>query len=135
MTGHAMPSGGSISLANPRSLFSLDALTCLLMGLLLVSFADALAGLLGLPARLLLVAGILLLPCAALMYATARSHGPNRALAWLVVLGNVAWVLASIAVAATLAPTLPGLAFVLAQAGAVAVLAALELRALRGARD
>lgn len=131
MTEHAI-SPRKPGLASPRSVFAIDALTCLFMGLLLVAFSDALGALLGLPARLLLVAGLVLLPCAALMYATARSAGPNRFLGWVVVIGNLAWVVASLAVAALLAPSPLGVAFLLAQAAAVAILAAMEARGLRG---
>ncbi len=131
MTDHAIATARSGGLA-PRTLFALDALTCLFMGLLLLAFSDALGALFGLPPRLLLVAGLVLLPCAALMYATARSAGPNRLLGWLVVVGNLAWVLASIAIAAMLAPPPLGVGFLLAQAAAVAILAAMEARAMRG---
>lgn len=131
MTEHAIPGDKPTGLASPRTIFAVDALTCLVMGLLLVSFSGALAALLGLPGRLLSVAGVVLLPCAALMYLAARSVGPNPLLGWTVVIGNLAWVLASIAIAAMLAPPLPGMAFLLAQAAAVAVLAALEMRGLR----
>lgn len=131
MTEQAIARSKPRGVASLRTIFAIDALTCLLMGLLLISFTETLARLLGLPSRLLLGAGLVLLPCAALMYATARSAGPNRFLGWLVVLGNFAWVLASIGVAAMLAPSPLGIAFLLAQAAAVAILGGIEYRGLR----
>lgn len=135
MTEHAITRSRLHRIAGLRTIFRMDALTCLAMGLLLISFAEALGRLLGLPARLLLVAGLVLLPCAALMYATARSEGPNRFLGWLVVLGNFAWVLASIGVVILLAPPMPGIVFLLGQAAAVALLGAIEYRGLRAGAD
>lgn len=38
MTEHAIPGDKPTGLASPRTLFAVDALTCLVMGLLLVSF-------------------------------------------------------------------------------------------------
>lgn len=112
-----------------------DALTCLAMGLPLVLAKAALAPLLGLPPTLLLVAGLLLFPCAALMWLTGRSARPAIPLVWVIVLGNVAWVLASLLVAfAWLTPTALGQIFLVAQALAVLGLAALEYVGLRRAR-
>lgn len=131
MTEHAITRSKLPGSASLRTVLRLDAITCLAMGLALIAFAGALGGLLALPARLLMVAGLVLLPCAALMYAAAHGAGPNRILAWLVVAGNLAWVIASIGVAAMLAPNTLGVAFLLAQAAVVALLASLEYRELR----
>jgi hypothetical protein len=114
-----------------RGLLAFDAATCLGMGVLLVAAGTPLASLLGLPAALLGWAGLLLFPSAALMAAGAARRRPPTLLVRLVVAGNAAWVLASVAVLVLTAPTLLGIAVVLAQALAVAVLAALERRALR----
>jgi hypothetical protein len=108
-----------------------DALTCLAMGIALAAFAQHLAGPLGLPAPLLLWAGVILFPSALAMAAAAL--WPHRALVRLVVVGNVLWVMASIAVVATGDPTALGGAFVIAQAAAVAVLAWLEAQLSRSA--
>lgn len=115
-----------------RKVLGVDAITCLAMGVVLLAFAGALGNLLGLPVRLLLAAGLVLLPCAALMYATARSAGPNRALVWLVLLGNLAWIVASLGIAVLLAPPPLGIAFLLGQAAVVALLGILEYRGFRG---
>jgi hypothetical protein len=52
-----------------------------------------------------------------------------RALVWLVILGNFAWALASVAVAWLFEPTTVGMTFILAQAALVAGLGWMELRA------
>jgi hypothetical protein len=127
MNTFALPLEGATFL---RRTLAVDAATCVAMGALLVAFQAPLAGLLGLPAALLFYAGLALFPCAALMLAAHRS----RALAWLVVAGNAAWVAASVAVLLVASPTALGYAFVIAQALAVAVLAWLESLGIRTAR-
>lgn len=110
-----------------------DALTCVAMGALLATLATPLAGLLGLPASLLTWAGVLLFPCAALMLLASR-RPLSVPLVWIVVVGNVGWVLASLIVAFVLFdPNLLGIAFILAQAFVVAVLGGLEWRGLPAA--
>lgn len=124
----------STFLASPRLLsqvLRLDALSCLAMGLPMAVFAEPLGGLLGLPALLLLACGLALFPCAALMWLAARSARPPAALVWLVILGNVAWVLGSIYLCFSLPLTGLGQVFVLGQALAVAVLAELEFTGWR----
>lgn len=109
----------------------LDAITCALMGVLLLVLTPLLAAPLGLPPSLLRWAGLLLLPCAALMLIAMRQQPHALALAWLVVLGNIGWVAASAVVVFVVADiTLLGRAFVLAQAVVVLVLAWFEWRAL-----
>jgi len=131
MTEHAVTRRKLPGIASLRTILRIDAITCLAMGLALTAFAGALGGLLGLPTRLLVVAGLVLLPCAALMHVATHGSRPSRALAWLVIAGNIAWVIASIGVAAMLAPNMLGVAFLLAQAAVVALLASLEYRELR----
>ncbi|MBX3637407.1 MAG: hypothetical protein KF683_18720 [Rubrivivax sp.] len=109
-----------------------DAATCLLMGAALLSLSAPLAVLLGLPPALLRWAGLLLLPCAMLMALAARQRPPASALVGLIVAGNLAWAVASgVVVAVADGLTAFGTAFVLLQAAAVLVLAALEWRGLR----
>jgi hypothetical protein len=112
-----------------RQILGADAATCFAFGLLLVAGAGLLAPLLGLPQTLLFYAGVVLFPCAVLMIVAARSLA--RPLVWLVVAGNAAWVVASIAVLVSFDVTSLGAAFVLAQAAAVALLTGLEGRAAR----
>jgi hypothetical protein len=115
-----------------RAILNLDGLSCAAMALLLVFGSAALAPLLGAPQALLFWAGVVLFPCAALMFTGARH--PHPMLVWTLILGNAAWVLASIAVTMLFELTWPGMAFVLAQAMFVAALAVLEWRALRASR-
>jgi hypothetical protein len=107
-----------------------DAATCLLTGLVLVVAQAPLATLFGLPVSLLFYAGVLLFPCGALMLVAARTLA--RPLVWMVIVGNFAWVAASLVVAFALEPTALGLVFTLGQAAVVAMLGWMELRA-RGA--
>lgn len=107
-----------------------DAVTCAAMGLLLVAAATPLSSWLGLPAQLLFWAGVVLFPCAALMFVAAR-RTRFAPLVWVIVLGNLAWVAASAVVVLALDPTTLGLAFVAAQAAVVALLGWLEWRGIR----
>jgi hypothetical protein len=116
-----------------KPLLLVDALTCVLMGALLVLAAAPMATLLGLPQDLLFYAGLVLFPCAALMAQAARSL--HRLLVWMVILGNFAWVVASGAIVFVLEPTTLGVAFTLIQAAAVALLGILEWRAWRAERE
>jgi hypothetical protein len=121
---------GSRRVPTLRQVLALDAATGVAMGVLLVAAAAPLAGLLGLPPALLYWAGIVLFPCAALMLLAAASRPPPPALVWLIILGNAAWVIASIGVLVMLQPNALGITFVLLQAAVVAVMTVLEKRAL-----
>jgi hypothetical protein len=110
-----------------RQLLGADAATCFVFGLLLVVGAAPLAGLLGLPETLLLYAGVALFPCAGLMVLAARTLA--KPLVGLVIAGNVAWIAGSVAVALRFEVTGLGIAFITAQAAAVAALVVLEWRA------
>lgn len=116
-----------------RRVFLIDAATCLAMGLLLVVADGPIAALTAIPAALLFYAGLGLIPIAGAMLLTALR--PVAPLAWLMIAGNVAWVVASLALLATgrIAPNALGVVFILAQATAVALLAFVEHAALRGA--
>lgn len=113
-----------------RPILALDALTCLAAGALVLLGAGLLSPLLNLPAMLLTVAGASLLPIAALFFWMSRQPASPPPLLPLAVLGNVAWVLGSIAVLFVCQPSMPGVVFVAGQAAAVAVLAVLEARGL-----
>lgn len=107
-----------------RGVLAFDASTGIIMGLLLSLMPVPLSAWLGLPAALLLGAGLLLFPSAALMLlASAR---PHLVLVSLVVFGNVAWVVASGLVLVMMGPTVLGAVFVIGQAVVVAVLAWVE---------
>jgi hypothetical protein len=121
-----------------RRLLLTDAATCAVMGLALDLGAAPLASLTGLPAPLLLAAGLSLLPIAVFMALVAWR--PHPAAVRLVVLGNAAWVAASLLLLVSgpltgwAAANGLGVAVVLAQALAVAGLALLEQAAARAAR-
>ena len=111
--------------------FLADAMTCFACFALLVTAADSLAPLLGLGAGLLRGAGWLLLPVAALFGWIATRDRPPMPMVLLGIVGNLAWVAASVAVIMMMQPTPIGIAFVAAQAAAVLLLAALEYRGFR----
>jgi hypothetical protein len=112
-----------------KQLLGFDALTCLAFGVLLLAASTPLAALLGLPVALLFYAGVVLLPCAALMFLAMRTL--SRPLVMIVVCGNFAWAIASIGVVFAVEATALGVVFVLGQALLVAVLGVLERRAMR----
>lgn len=117
-----------------QRLLGADALTCAAMGALLLAAAGPVGSLTLLPQDLLRAAGGLLMPIAAFMAVFARARRVPRWASAVVVAGNAGWVVASVALLAVLAPNGLGVAFLLAQAGAVALLAWLEFRAAgRGA--
>lgn len=113
-----------------NKILAFDALTCALMGIALIILAAALSGLLALPQDLLFYAGWLLLPIALFMAMLAKQTRPSAAGTWLVILGNVAWVVASLAVLLIADPNVLGVGFVLIQAIVVAGLAWAEFGAL-----
>lgn len=116
-----------------QNILLLDAATCLAMGAMLGLAAPLAGELTNLPAGFLRVVGLALIPVGLFILATARGNPPNRALVWVVVLGNAGWVLASLAllVVDALAPNGLGIAFILAQAVVVAIFAEVEFLNLR----
>jgi len=116
-----------------RAALAADAVASAGAGLLMFAGASLLATPLGLPEPLLRLAGLVLLPFAALVAVTARRPVPSRPLALAIVACNAAWVAASAAVigAGWFSPTGLGVAFVAAQAIAVAALAIAQAVALR----
>lgn len=109
-----------------RRVLMADAASGLGLGVVQLAFTATVAGLTGLSPALLAWSGLALFPCAALMLWTALRRPLALPAVWVIVLGNAAWVLASLALLAQ--GTLPalGVAYVLAQAAVVGVLAALE---------
>ena len=109
-----------------RTILIFDGALCLGMGGGLILLRGWLAGATGLPEALLLWAGLLLLPVAALISVAAQAG--RGWLVRLVAVGNAGWVAASLAlVLFGLAPMNGlGAALVLVQAFGVAALAAIE---------
>lgn len=114
-----------------KNILLLDAGTCLGAGALMAFGSSFVSSLTAIPAPLLLWAGLILFPCAALMIVTGLQAELSRPLVWLIVLGNIGWVAVSIALFAFISPNALGVVFILAQAGAVAILALLEHNALQ----
>jgi hypothetical protein len=113
-----------------------DAVASGAMGVLLAAAAAPLSGWFGLSEALLREVGLFLLPYATLLvFLAGRARTPILP-AQLVVAGNAAWVLGSIAllVSGWVAPTALGIAFVIAQALAVTILAEAQFIGLRRLR-
>lgn len=121
------------SLPSLHALLLIDAVTCAAMGLALGLGAAPVAALTALPQPLLTGAGLALLPIAAFLVLVALRPALHAAGGRLAVAGNAGWVAASVALIASgwVQPNGLGVAFVLAQAAAVALLTLLELAALR----
>ena len=116
-----------------RRILALDALSCLIMGLLMGLGAAALAPLFGLPEPLVRFAGLALLPLAAFIGWLSSRPNPPRPLVWVVILGNLAWTAESFITLGQSQATAPGTTFVTAQALAVLGLACLEYVGIRKA--
>jgi len=112
-----------------RSALALDAAACAGMGLMLAAAAGPLAAPLGLPVELLRGAGVMLLPCAALIGWFASRKTLPRVAVYAVIGINLFWIADSVAILLMgwFAPTGLGIAFVLAQAAAVAIVTELEV--------
>jgi hypothetical protein len=111
-----------------RNVLLLDAATCAFQGALTTFGSGLVAQLTALPPALLIYAGASLFPIAIFMAVVATRATLPVPGVWLVILGNVGWVIASVAllVGGWVAPNALGLVFVLGQAAAVAGLSALE---------
>lgn len=116
-----------------RRVLWLDAATCVATGALMTIGATALASITIMPTALLYYAGFALFPVAAFIaFIATRAAIPAMGV-WMVVLGNAAWSLASLALLTDqrLSPNAFGIAFVLVQAAVVALLAELEYAGLK----
>jgi hypothetical protein len=110
-----------------------DAASCLICGLLQVSFVRPLSQYLGLAPALLAGTGdFLLLYGAAVAFLATRARAP-AGIIWLLVVGNVAWGLAAVGIllAGDVQPTLLGKGYILAQALTVLLLARLQYICMR----
>jgi hypothetical protein len=116
-----------------RRVLVLDAISCVGMGLLLVTFSGWLSAVLNLPVELLKQASMVLLPFALLLaFLSTRARLP-RAAVWAVIVANAIWAIDSIVLLFTgwVQPSLLGYLFVAGQAAFVAVIAELEYIGLR----
>ncbi|GAM98618.1 hypothetical protein U91I_02253 [alpha proteobacterium U9-1i] len=108
-----------------------DALVSGVAGLMMILAAPLLAPLLNLPASLLQLAGVSLLPWFLALVALSRQAQVSRgALMWVVAV-NAIWVLGSVAVLFVWSPSAFGYAFIIVQAVAVGVFAELQMVALK----
>ena len=110
-----------------------DAIFSGVSAVLLTSGASALASLLNLPLVLLRETGLFLVAYAALVGWLGTRPSILRPLVWIVVAGNAAWALASIALlfSGEVSPNLLGEIVVVAQAIATGVFAELQYIGLR----
>ena len=119
-----------------RRALTLDALASGALGLLIAGAAPVLGGPLGVPAALLLPVGLFLVAFAAAVGLTGTREPVYRPAVWAIIGLNVLWAAesATLVAAGWLPLTALGAALVLAQAGAVALLADLQVLGLRRAR-
>ena len=118
-----------------KPILILDAVTCVVMGLLLTLLPDVLSPITGIPRDVLLYAGLVLFPVAALMATVARRYTQSSAAVVIIVAGNVLWVIASIwlMLSPAIQLTVIGQVFIGAQAFVVAALAVVEYRTSQSA--
>jgi hypothetical protein len=118
-----------------RNVLLADAATCAATGLLMTAGAGLLTGLTHLPEQLLMSAGLSLFPIAAFIAFVAMRPGTWPLGVWLVIAGNIGWVIGSLSllIPGTIAPNGFGYAFLIMQAVAVVVLTELEIMGVRRA--
>ncbi|MEE9102913.1 hypothetical protein VXJ36_22135 [Pseudomonas nitroreducens] len=116
-----------------RLTLKIDALAGGAMGLLMALAAQPLGELFDLPFVLLMVAGIVLLPLALVLYWMSNQPALSRTGVWAVIALNALWVVESVALLVTgyVQPTTLGYAFVIGQALVVLLFAELEFFGLR----
>ena len=119
-----------MSLFTLKNTLIIDAITCTGLFAFCVFATATVASLLGLPSELVTVAGWIGLPSALLMLFVANQKVPNKGLANLIAVGNLGWVIASIAALAIFAGqmTALGIAVVVVQAIGVLVFAIFEVK-------
>jgi hypothetical protein len=114
-----------------RLALRVDAVASAACAPVLVFGAGPVSGPLGLPHALLVTAGLLLLPIAVFMWLSAAAPTVRPAAVSAVLAINVLWILGSVAVVLVASPSPWGVAFVLAQAAAVAAILVTEALTLR----
>ncbi|BBD36898.1 MULTISPECIES: hypothetical protein [Aminobacter] len=118
-----------------RNVLHADALISGAAGLLMMLGTPLLSPLLELPAQLLFWAGLVLVPFVAMLVVIARRATVSKLVMIDIIAINVLWVVASfgLLVSGVVAPNALGIAFVVAQALAVAVFAELQFIGIRRA--
>lgn len=116
-----------------RRVLAVDAVSSGAMGAMLILGAGLLEPLLAIPKLHLMVAGAILVPFAlGVGFVAARAELSRKAI-WAIVAINALWVIESFALmfAGAISPNLLGMAFVIAQAVFVAVMAELQVMGLK----
>jgi len=118
-----------------RRVLLADAAVSAIVGVLMAAASDPLQALLGLPASLLVGAGLALLPYAAYLAWIATRAAVPRAAVWVPIVLNVLWAIDCLVVAfgGGYAPSVLGQAFAVVQVVTVLVFAELEFMGLRRA--
>lgn len=118
-----------------RNVLHADALISGAAGLLMMLGAPLLSPLLELPAQLLFWAGLVLVPFVAMLVVVARRTTVSKLMMIDIIAINALWVVASfgLLLSGVVAPNALGIAFVVAQALAVAVFAELQFIGIRRA--
>lgn len=118
-----------------RNVLHADALISGAAGLLMMLGAPLLSPLLELPAQLLFWAGLVLVPFVAMLVVVARRTTVSKLMMIDIIAINALWVVASfgLLLSGMVAPNALGIAFVVAQALAVAVFAELQFIGIRRA--
>lgn len=113
---------------SPRLTLQIDTVTCGAMAILLLVLAGPLGGWLDLPVDLLRGVGIFLVPWTALLGWFASRTQVGQGVMQFVIAVNVLWVIGSVGLLASnqVTPNGWGMAFVLVQAVAVALLAVVQ---------
>ena len=116
-----------------RKVFLADAVISSAAGIAMIGGADLTHQLLGLPSALIFWSGLALVPFIATLAMIVRAGAAPAGLIVAIIAINFSWVAASLFVAfgPVFAPTLIGKVFVCAQAGAVLLLAELQIMGLR----
>ncbi|MBS4083875.1 MAG: hypothetical protein KGZ73_10020 [Rhizobiales bacterium] len=116
-----------------RRVLQLDAAATGATGLLLLGGTSFLHSLLNLPVSLLTYAGIFSVGWALALGIASLRERLSQSFVWTIIIANVAWVIGSVAllVSGYVSPSFLGYAFVIAQALAVDIFAALQFFGLR----
>lgn len=117
-----------------RKVLAVDAAASAAAGLLMAAGAPLLAPALGLNPGIMVIAGLALAPFVVFVTWLALQAQPNRAAVQALIVVNLAWIAASILVLAIEQPNALGYAFVLGQAGFVALMAELQYVGLKRMR-
>ena len=118
-----------------KRVLTLDAASCLAMGLLLTLGAGALAPMFGIDRQIVGGAGLALIPVGLFILWLGTRQAAAPAFVYLVIAGNIAWSVESVVLIANADKITPlGIAFVGVQAAAVAGLSLLEWIGVRRTR-